>query len=155
MATNPVRKIPDDWSVEVTKELALKLLKRLTEFSYLFDFVEDNEEVAPPATDAKDSQDKSAYPQPSSAGHDTTHHLKLAIELILTENPNHVLMTKAIWRTLLKNENHIRCKIKAIHGSGSNQEIEFQCGHIANYHAAQVHINKGIAWYKSTKNTGK
>lgn len=75
VATNPLRKIPDDWSVEVTKELALKLLKRLTEFSYLLDFVEDTKKIPPPVTDAKDSQDKlSAYPQPSSAGHDTTHH---------------------------------------------------------------------------------
>jgi hypothetical protein len=64
-------------------------------------------------------------------------------------------MTKAIWRTLLHSENLSRYKIKIIHGSGSNREIEFQCGHITNYHAAQVHINKAIAWYKSTKNTGK
>jgi hypothetical protein len=40
VATNSVRKISDDWSIEVTKELALKLLKRLTEFSYLLDFVD-------------------------------------------------------------------------------------------------------------------
>ena len=156
MATNPVLGISDDWSVEVTKELALKLLKRLTEFSCLLDFVEDHKEMLPSVADAQNNQDKlSVYSPPSSAGHDTTHHLKLAIELILTENPNHVLMTKAIWRTLLKKENHIRCKIKAIHGSGSHQEIEFQCGHITNYHAAQAHINKAIEWYKSAKNTEK
>jgi len=156
VATNPLHTVSDDESIEVTKELALKLLKRLTEFNYLFDFVEDTKEAPQPVADAKDSQDKlSACLPPSSAGHDTTQHLKLAIELILTENSNHVLMKKAIWRTLLKKENHIRFKIKATHGTGAHQKIEFQCGHIANYHAAQVHINKAIAWHKSIRNMGK
>ena len=156
VARTPLHTVSDNESVEVTKELALKLLKQLTEFSYLFDFAEDTKEAPQPVADTKDSQDKlSAYLPPSSAGHDTTQHLKLAIELILTENPNHVLMKKAIWRTLLKKENHPRCKIKAIHGSGAHQEIEFQCGHIANYHAAQVHINKAIAWHKSIRNMEK
>ena len=153
VATRPIREISDDLSVEVTKELALRLLKRLPEFSYLFNFLQDDKEDEL-IVDINESilNKLAAETKPSSVGHDATRNLKLACELILTDQPNHILTRKALWKTLVTTENPSRYKIKAIYGSGSKYKIQFQCGHTTDYHTAQAHIQKVITWHESAKN---
>lgn len=158
VATRPIREISDDLSVEVTKELALRILKQLPEFSYLFESLKSDDEEKISTSPTNDINEKenvknklSAITKPSNVGHDTTRHLKGAVELILTENPNHVLMPQAIWNTLFTCTTPSHYNIKTTSGSGARRKIEFQCGHITNYHAAQVHINKAIAWHTSKK----
>lgn len=148
IARKPEREIPDDWSVEVTKELALRLLRNLPEFNYLFDDKQENSAEHPPSA----VPEPTGLPKPSTLSNYDTKYLYLAVEQLLEEKPDHDLEAKAIWNTLLSKENDEVYKIKSIKQHESkprSRKIVFNSGHSTDYHAAQPHIKKVIEWFKA------
>lgn len=82
---NPERDFLDEWSVEVTKELALQLLKHTSEFNYLLNCEKSGSQKEAQSSDSQNMQRQ--LPRPSQSGRDKTRKLKSAIERLLTENP--------------------------------------------------------------------
>jgi hypothetical protein len=141
VAKNPEREIPDDWSVEVTKELALSILLQLDEFSSLL----VNHKV-------NDLPRSKQHPQTSSklSDHcnDNTRSLYLAVERILDEDNEQELAPTAIWNTLLTKKDNIAYKILSVEKhSTRSYMIKFKCGNTFKYHAAQNHIKKIVTWF--------
>lgn len=158
VASNLERDRSNILSCDVTKELALDLLKLLSEFNYLFDDTGDTKEGQKQSHSSDIDKEKIASTshnqpslKPSDIGHDSTHNLKLAIERLFKENPKHEPMPTALWNTLGTKGNDQGYKIKSIQGHGNKVTITFNCGHSHNYHSAQVHIKKVIKWHNETK----
>lgn len=173
IARKPEREIPDDWSVEVTKDLAVRILRNLPEFSWLFNNavpIQDENPVAenrhentnaysseksPDTSTSKDDESKTPVKplsKPSQYGHDSTRSLKEAVELLFEQDPDHVLMATKIYVSLVKKKSDPKFKIKHVEGSGTKADIIFNCGHKTHLHAARPHIQKIITWLSNKTN---
>ena len=146
VAINSECETPDHWSVEVTKELALRVMRQLPEFSYLFDDKVEAEEYQPSST--------ALASKPSYSCNYETKALFLAAERVLEKNPGHDLEPKAIWNTLIAKKDDANYKIRSIERHEKkprSSRIIFNSGCSPDYHAAQAHIKKVIEWFKATQ----
>jgi len=167
VAIYPTRNISDDWSVEVTKELALILIKQLPEFNYLFkDTAHDSLKLTTnnPLKSIHNHVDNltkseqavielsliANMPKPSQSCQDRTILLKQAIERLL-EIELKLARPKSMWLYLCDKSSVPNYKIKEIRGSGTKKIVTFMCGHSFDYRAAYPHIQKGIEWFSLNK----
>ena len=144
VATKPERDIPDDWSIEVTKKLALRIIDQLLEFRPLL-AIKKPEPI-------KSVISGSISSKPSAYCNYDTRDFYLANERLLEQEPEHELESKAIWNSLISKKDDVNYKIKSITPHKTKRRskvITFNSGHSTDYHAARQHIQKVITWFKT------
>ncbi|HDV6747769.1 TPA: hypothetical protein RJX64_002697 [Legionella pneumophila] len=138
----------DKWSLLVTKELALRILKQLPVFKFLFENNVENYESKTASSGAQSTDPN----RPSNNCNYETKELYLDLEQLLKEQPKLDLKTKAIWSALLTKQSDIRYKIKTTKPHESKPRsirMVFASGYSPDYHSAQAHIQTVIKWFKS------
>ena len=160
VAVNKASSSFDNLSCEVTRELAVDLLKLLPEFNYLF--TQNEESIDPKQQNViqhknverlyekiTSAEPVNLYtaptPRPSLTCQERTAAITAAVEHLLCDDLTHILDVYAIWVTLLTKQNDPDYKIIKIQGSGSKKEIVF-ANQQFDYKNATQHINKVIEW---------
>lgn len=140
--------ISDKWSLLVNKELALRILKQLPEFKFLFDNNVENYEFKNTSSGAQSTDPN----RPSNNCNHETKELYLDLEQLLKEQPKLDLEIKAIWNALLTKQSDNKYKIKTTKPHESKPRsfrMVFSSGYSPDYHTAHAHIQKVIEWFKS------